>query len=257
MSEPTDKLLFISDAHLGGFSDTENEEIEQQLINLIDYCEREGYKIYILGDLFDYWMEYPNHTPELGKELLQRFESYNNATGNTLFITGNHDNWTNGYFKTLGFEVERNHRFLNIAGKQTLLLHGDGLTDSSFRLRRPLFHRLLRNSNFVKLYQALLPPSAGLGVMKKFSQIARSREVSETEKKLNKWAKQELETSETDVILCGHDHTPRMHKYKFGTFINLGTFYEHKSVVIYNNNNFSLVIWNDQAKKLQLFYPDK
>lgn len=256
MSKPTDKLLFISDAHLGGFSDAKNKDIEQQLINLVDYCELEGYKIYILGDLFDYWMEYPNHTPDLGRDLLKRFKSYNNVTGETLFITGNHDNWTNGHFKTLGFEVEKNHRFLNVEGKKTLLLHGDGLTDSSFQLRRPLFHRLLRNQNFVKAYQSILPPSTGLSVMKKFSQIARSREVSETEKKLNKWAKDELERSETDVILCGHDHTPRMQKYDFGTFINLGTFYEHKSAVSYNNNDFSLVIWDDQAKQLQPFYPE-
>lgn len=245
------KKLFVSDAHLGGFSDTKNKQIEQELIHLIDFCEVNGFEIYILGDLFDYWMEYPGHKPNLGEALLRRFKTFNaNKTGPTLYITGNHDNWTNGYFKTIGFEVEKNHRFLNIEGKKIMLLHGDGLEDPSFKLSRPLFHRLLRNRSFVKMYQTLLPPKAGLDVMKRFSRLARLREVSETEKNLNNWAKKELETSDTDFILCGHDHTPRMLNYDFGTFINLGTFYQHRSVAAYNNNKFSLVTWDDGVRQL-------
>lgn len=245
-----DKKLFISDAHLGGFSETKNRQIEQELIHLIDYCEENEYDIFILGDLFDYWMEYPGHKPSLGEALLQRFKAFNDKTGTTLYITGNHDNWTNGYFRTIGFDIEENHRFLDLDGKKIMLLHGDGLEDPSFNLARPLFHRLLRNPSFVKMYQTLLPPDAGLDVMKKFSRLARSREVSETEKNLNNWAKFELEASDTDYILCGHDHTPRILNYDFGTFINLGTFYQHRSVAAYNNSEFSLVSWDDGARQL-------
>ncbi len=247
------KLLFISDAHLGGFSRSENKKVEEKLIKFIDFSEKNGYKIHILGDLFDYWMEYPNSKPDLGEELLRRFKEYNSRTGSTLYITGNHDNWTNGYFKTIGFEVERNHRFLHVEGKKIMLLHGDGLDNPSFGLKRPLFHRFLRNPSFIKLYQTVLPPVAGLKVMKKFSRIARSREVTETEKNLNNWAQWELERSETDLIICGHDHTPRMIRFSFGTFINLGTFYEHQTVATYNNGEFSIVVWDDTVGKLKPF----
>lgn len=244
------KKLFVSDAHLGGFDEADNKRVELELIHLIDFCEENDYEIYILGDLFDYWMEYPNHKPKLGESLLKRFESYNLNTGTTLFITGNHDNWTNGYFKTIGFEIEKNHRFLELNGKKTMLLHGDGLDDPSFNLPRPMFHRFLRNPSFVKMYQTLLPPETGLQVMMKFSRLARSREVTEAEKNLNIWAKKQLKNSDTDFILCGHDHTPRRINYDFGTFINLGTFYQHRSVAAYNNSEFSLVSWDDGARQL-------
>lgn len=244
------KKLFVSDAHLGGFDQAVNKKIELELIHLIDFCEENDYDIYILGDLFDYWMEYPNHKPKLGQDLLDRFERYNKETGSTLYITGNHDNWTNGYFKKVGFKVEKNHHFLNLDGKKIMLLHGDGLDDPTFNLPRPLFHRILRNPSFVKLYQSVLPPDTGLDVMMKFSRLARSREVTEAEKNLNKWAKKQLDTTDTDFILCGHDHTPRMINYDFGTFINLGTFYQHKSLATYNNSELTLVTWDDASRQL-------
>lgn len=244
------KKLFVSDAHLGGFDEAENHKIELELIHLVDFCEEHDYDIYILGDLFDYWMEYPNHKPELGKDLLRRFERYNREAGSTLYITGNHDNWTNGYFNQVGFEVEKNHHFLDLDGKKVMLLHGDGLDDPTFDLPRPLFHRILRNPSFVKLYQSVLPPETGLDVMMRFSRLARSREVTEAEKNLNKWAKKRLQQSDTDFILCGHDHTPRMIHYDFGTFINLGTFYQHKSLATYNNSELSLVTWDDASRQL-------
>lgn len=247
------KLLFISDVHLGGFKKSENQQIEEKLIRLLKFCERHGYKVHILGDLFDYWMEYPNHKPDLGKKLLAYFEDYNRRTGSTLYITGNHDNWTNGYFKKIGFEVERNHRFLHVDRQKIMLLHGDGLANPEFNLPRPLFHRLLRHPRFIKIYQTLLPPAAGIEVMRNFSRVARAREVSETEKILNNWAEKQLEGSDTDVIICGHDHTPRKLGFNFGTLINLGTFYEDQTVAVYNNGNFSLVVWDDAAETLKSF----
>jgi UDP-2,3-diacylglucosamine pyrophosphatase LpxH len=134
-----------------------------------------------------------------------------------------------------------------------MLLHGDGLEDPAFNLSRPLFHRLLRHPRFIKIYQTLLPPAVGIEVMRNFSRVARAREVSETEKNLNKWAEKQLEQTDTDYIICGHDHTPRNIGFSFGTLINLGTFYEHQTVAVYNNGDFSLVIWDDAAETLQSF----
>lgn len=57
MAEQTS--LFISDVHLGAFDKATEKEIEDELIALINHCCEQKIKIYILGDLFDYWMEYP------------------------------------------------------------------------------------------------------------------------------------------------------------------------------------------------------
>ncbi|MGM0545688.1 MAG: UDP-2,3-diacylglucosamine diphosphatase [Bacteroidota bacterium] len=254
MDSPTlqQPLLFISDAHLGGFSETENARIESELIQLINYCQRNGIQLAVLGDLFDYWMEYPNFVPELGKRLLNRFEQYNNEMGPTLFITGNHDNWTRNHLKKRGFYVVHNYFRFQINGQSVLTLHGDGLPDQSYQLKRPPLHRLLRNKHFVKLFQKIFAPKVGIGIMKYFSRLTRKIDWDPNKKmKLNNWAKKHLTQSDISLILCGHDHIPREEHFPFGTFINLGTFYQDRTMALYNNNAISLVCWEANTQTLK------
>src|SRR5699024_5077345 len=152
MTFTNQKILFISDAHLGGFSKAENDRIESSLIHLLNYCEQERYRICIVGDLFDYLMEYPSPVPTLDSRLIARFQSYNKNVGKSLFITGNHDNWTQRYFKNIGFDIENDYRILSLDSRQVLLLHGDGLVDSNSKINRPGLHRFLRNAAFIRLY---------------------------------------------------------------------------------------------------------
>ncbi|MGD8426085.1 MAG: metallophosphoesterase family protein [Balneolaceae bacterium] len=256
MAQPTfeQPMLFLSDVHLGGFSEPENERIESELIQLINYCHRNEIRIAILGDLFDYWMEYPGYVPEIGKNLLNRFEAFNNDLGPTLFVTGNHDNWTRGHLKKRGFHLEHEHYLFTISNKKIMTLHGDGLSEKNHNLSRPILHRMLRNEKFIHFYQRLLPPKAGIKMMKYFSRFTRfmERESSRTEK-LNTWAEEQLRKTNTDIILCGHDHQPRRKQFPFGTYINLGTFYSHKTMAYCNNNAISLVCWEPVQQSLKQF----
>lgn len=253
---PVDKdtYLFLSDAHLGGFSSEKNKKIEDDLIALIEYCREQQIRIAVLGDLFDYWMEYPDSVPEIGKELLDCFEQYNRKMGGTIYITGNHDNWTKSHFEERGFHVISDQKIVTLDGKRIMLLHGDGLRHEKFNLPRPVMHRLLRNPRFINFYQRLFPPRIGITLMKYFSRLNRalSRE-SDKQKKLNKWARSELKRSDTDIIVCGHDHTPRVKNFNFGTYINLGTFCNTRTVALYNNKTFSLVSWDRINRELKPF----
>lgn len=243
--------LFLSDAHLGGFSPEVNQTLEQELIQLVEYCERYEIKIHILGDLFDYWMEYPGQHPSLGEQLLERFERYNRQLGPTLFITGNHDNWTRTHLTDRGFDIEPEYRSLSVGSHNTLLLHGDGLSAAGLNLPRPPMHRLLRNPTFIKYYQKLLSPRLGLLTMKYFSRLNRFfGHFRMDEKKLNKWAESQLKHSEFDVILCGHDHIPREKGFSSGQYLNLGTFYKHRTMGIYTNKTFKIVVWNSKLRSL-------
>lgn len=246
-------ILFVSDAHLGGFSESENARIETELVQLINYCQRNTIQIALLGDLFDYWMEYPSHVPMLGRELLDRFEDYNRTLGPTLYITGNHDNWTRGHLSDRGFHVVSEFVELVLDGKKVMLLHGDGLADASHELKRPFIHRLLRHTGFIKLYQGLLPPSAGLMVMKYVSKTNRRLNSQDNSAKLTGWARGRLQNSELDLIISGHDHIPRKKQFSFGSYINSGTFFKHRSMVFYNNSSAELVCWKPGMQTLQSF----
>jgi UDP-2,3-diacylglucosamine pyrophosphatase LpxH len=250
------KMLFISDVHIGAFSRQKNAELETKLINLINYAQKNDFEIAILGDLFDYWIEYPGFTPSLGMKLLQRFQQFNKNGTRSLYITGNHDNWTLGHFTNRGFDVEPDYRILSTKKHKMLLLHGDAIGDNLDDFERPIFHRLLRNATFLKIYRTLLPPKAGLWLMNKVSQLSRilGQEKSDTSV-LNNWAESILKHSDVDYIICGHDHSPRRLNFDFGTYFNLGTFHHHKSLVLYNKGTFKLVMWHDDNKALIPFQP--
>ncbi len=250
-------ILFISDAHLGGFSKQENARIETELIQLIGYCQRNEIKLAVLGDLFDYWMEYPNYVPEIGKNLLDRFESFNSEIGPTLYITGNHDNWTRDHLTERGFFIQHNQYEFSLGNQKVMALHGDGLADQTQKLPRPLMHKILRNDHFLDIFQKVFPPKMGIKAMKYFSRFTRymDREQDNPDK-LNQWAEQQLKEKNIDLIICGHDHVPRRKQFSFGTYINLGTFYKHQTMGFYNNKSISLVCWEAETDSLIPFESD-
>lgn len=246
--------VFISDVHLGAFDKITEKIIEAELIALIKHCCEHKIKIYVLGDLFDYWMEYPkkNYVPKVGANVLKAFQTHNSECQPTTFITGNHDNWTFGYFEELGFDVECNYRIIKQNGFNTLLMHGDGRFGKSDDLLRPFFHGLLRSKYFVKLFQAIFPPAVGIPVMKRFSGASKIKE-RRTPNPLNKHAKRILREKEIDYIIMGHDHIPRVETFNAGTYINLGTFFHHRTVVLYNKGEYKLVRWSASNKEFVPF----
>ncbi|HET8865901.1 MAG TPA: metallophosphoesterase [Gracilimonas sp.] len=241
--------LFISDVHLGAFSSDTNTQIEQDLIALIEHCKEHRIELHILGDLFDYWMEYPEKgfIPKLGQNVLDAFEDYNKAVTPALFITGNHDNWTFGHFESRGFDMEPNFRLKEIGDKRFLLMHGDGIAATKIDFPRAAFHKLLRNRSFVSTYQKILPPEQGLATMKLFSSLTRKRNNHNPEP-LNRQAKKIFGKHNLDYIISGHDHVPRIETFLRGSYINLGTFFNHRTVALYNNEGLNLVKWKATTK---------
>lgn len=242
--------LFLSDVHIGATTDESGRRSEQDLISLIEFATRNRFRICVLGDLFDYWMEYPDTRPEIGEDVLHAFREHNRSVSSTLYITGNHDNWTSGYFEKIGFRVEPESSVIELDDLSFFLHHGDGLADPEINLPRPLFHRVLRNERFVSLYQSIFPPEAGIDLMRRFS--AMSRENSETDpQRLSEWSEAFLKHTDTDVVISGHDHIPRVETFPFGSYINLGTFYEHRTVALYTNGQLRLVTWSADDQQFQ------
>lgn len=245
--------IFLSDVHLGIHDDDQTRHLENELIRLVDYCESEQIQIHILGDFFEYWMEFSDYIPELGQSILERFEQYNQAiNGKTTFITGNHDYWTVSHLKERGFNVQHEYVELQLDGNNFFLCHGDGLTDKRFQLPRPLLHRFIRHPKFVTFYKKLLPGKTGLRVMKSFSTFARDENHINTQR-LSNWAEFALENFPYDVIISGHDHVPRVETFSGGTYINTGYFNHYRTVLKYTKGAFELVSWNDGSKEFQPF----
>lgn len=244
--------VFLSDVHLGGFDTSLNADIERRLHELLRYVMRYELQLHVLGDLFDYWMEYRGCWPRYAAATLELFEQLN-ARQPILFITGNHDNWTGSRIEAAGFDVEHEYRIMELAGRRVLMLHGDGLQDPEMNFPRPRFHRLLRNPDFLKLYQSVLPPRAGIALMHAFSRNAKRRDrhhiinVHEGAEDIDYWALNTLKEKPIDVVLCGHHHKPVSHKNKDGCYINLGNFCRLGTLLLHTTTGFQSVVWSSDA----------
>lgn len=254
---PTRSLLFLSDVHLGAYTEAKNRILEEHLIHLVDYCQEHRLEIVILGDFFDYWMEYPGgRVPPLGEKILRHFQQYHARTGShTLFVTGNHDNWTNGYLSGLGFDVENEYRIIQEADISIMALHGDGLNDPEMGLPRPFMHRFLRNSYFISLYQKLLPPRLGWIGMRIFSGTSRkSGERNKNSHKrttLDAWARNRVLTDDRmQAIVYGHHHRPVLWSQQNQTCMNCGSFGNDFSLGLYANKTFEIVTWDADSNSL-------
>lgn len=246
---PNDRYLLLGDLHIGARGGEADRELEQEAIDLLTYCQTHDLKLLLLGDLFDYWMEYPQKVPTLASRFREKLSDYNRLTGPTLYITGNHDNWTRDYFESIGCIVCNESVRLPIGDTSVLLLHGDGLADPSMNLPRPLWHRLLRSGSFVKIYQKIFPPRAGLRVMAAFSSWSRNGGIDSPDR-LDRWARETLDIGSYDFVICGHDHTPRIRHWGEGTYINCGAFLTSRTAVRYTNDTPELVVWNAKERRL-------
>ena len=242
--------VFISDVHLGIFSPSGNTKLEQELIELINYCTSEKVNVYVLGDLFDYWMEFSGSSfvPNIGKEVLDAFEKYNRLVAPAVFVTGNHDNWTISHFKNRGFLVEQDYRVIELETKKAMLFHGDATFDANGKFVRPALHQVLRNKRFVKTFQFLFPNQKGIDMMKGFSAFTRLRNGHNPDP-LNKNAEWILSNKNVDLVICGHDHIPRTETFLEGRYINLGAFYKHRTIARYSESEINLVRWKSESKE--------
>lgn len=148
-------VYFISDAHLGSSGNPDDDA--PRLARLIPFlravAESRAERLYILGDLFDFWFEYLHVMPRRHVRILEEIRRVVDGGVPVTFLGGNHDWWAGATFRDFaGMEVRRQSFSVAHQGKRLFLAHGDGLSsgaDSGYLilksvLRNPLVVRVLR-----------------------------------------------------------------------------------------------------------------
>jgi len=251
------KYLFISDVHAGGFDENKNKQLEKEFLQVLNWGKENSYKVFLLGDIFDYWMEFKNgYYQQEFDSLLASIFKLRDSQSTVTMITGNHDNWTESLFPEKGIEIEENFRILTInENERVLLMHGDGLYLPNGKLKRPFFHQILRNKLFIRIFRLLFPDRKGISIMKKFSYLNRTIRptTNHSSKKLTSWFSDEFPKLGFETVICGHDHIPRLIRHNNLKFINLGAFFMHKTFALYTDNELKLVVWNELDNQPNLF----
>lgn len=240
------RYLIISDIHFGAG----NAESDQKTLDLLTavlghYAADEHCELVLAGDVFDYWMEYPNQTvPAFGIPLLETIRA--RFSGRARFIPGNHDVWEYGYFNRFGIENAGPFIEINRAPHEILIFHGDGTDHPALELPLPFLHRTIRKSGFVTRFQRIFPPRAGWFIMKYFSRINHLKDIIRPRKTdlIRIAFENRPDREKARVFIAGHEHQPLMVEDKNSVYLNCGNFSTQQTFAYLSPAGADLLRWN-------------
>ncbi|HHS12887.1 MAG TPA: UDP-2,3-diacylglucosamine diphosphatase [bacterium] len=239
------KIFLISDAHLGAHTESLENQKQRRLLSFLEHVKIHGDRLFILGDLFDFWFEYRHVIPRYHFAVLQSLSDLTVRGITVDFITGNHDYWAGSFFQdALGITVHADPLDINIHGKRFLLAHGDGLAakDRGYRLLK----RFLRHRVSIFLFR-MIHPDLGYGLAKMSSGISRRAGfLDDVEEEYFLYARNRFQEG-FDGVVIGHTHLPSIREEDHKTFINLGDWITHFTYGVIENGRCQLLNWKNEA----------
>lgn len=246
---PSKRIYFCSDNHLGSPNRNLSLEREKIFITWLDQIKADAQAIFFLGDLFDFWFEYKKVVPKGFTRLFGKLAELSDSGIDLFFFVGNHDCWIGNYFEDeLGINVFHKKVDLNIDNYNILIGHGDGLGpgDNKYKFLKLLF----RNPILKKLFSFIHPDigiSLGSFLSQKNKILSGSEKVFESEDKemLFSYCKDVLKTKYYHFFIFGHRHIPLdLDLGNNSKYFNTGDWITHFSYLVYDGNSFNLNYFN-------------
>ena len=220
-------IYFLSDAHLGSLAIERGWAHQKKLIEMLEEMSKDAVSIYMLGDMFDFWMEYFVH--DKNKRQYHPFcKELRKLTKRGIHVhifTGNHDLWTfGGLAKLTGAEIHYDPCTIQRYGKSLYLAHGDGLLPDNWeqlypkevqkKIKRFMQLRRIFRSPFLQFCFRCLPPAWGNKFGYEWAKRSRLKELAkpcpykgEDKEELVLFAKdQERQLNHRDYYIFGHRH---------------------------------------------------
>lgn len=238
-------VYFISDVHLGFFDRETEKNREEILINFFRNIIKDADKIYLVGDIFDFWFDYKRVIPADFFRIVSKLYEMGKMGIEIEYIMGNHDFGHYNFFENeLGItvhkgDIERVHN-----GKKFYISHGDGKNpnDKGYIILK----KILRNKLSLKLY-LMLHPDFGIRLASGSSQKSRvytdARENTDSEP-MREFAFSKIDNG-FDYVVMGHRHKLELTQYKNGFYVNLGEWFKNPHCGIFDGNDFKLISINE------------
>lgn len=241
------KTYFLSDLHLGASYLDRPHERERMLTEFLGSIAADAARLYLVGDILDYWFEYRTVVPRGYVRFFGALAALADSSVRITWLVGNHDIWMSDYLRDeLGIEIVDGPMSVEIDGRHFFISHGDGLghLPLSFRFIRSIF----RNRLCRRLYAAIHPRWT-VGFAHRWSADNRGygtsvRPVYEGRMRENveEWACGYVaDHPDTDFIVLGHHHV--MVDKMLGTdcrLIILGDWIYNFSYAVFDGKNFQL-----------------
>ena len=180
---PTKKIYFASDFHLGTPTLEASRQRENDIVRWLNHVSEDAQCIVLLGDIFDFWFEYRHVVPKGFVRLLGKLAQLSDQGIQVVIFTGNHDMWMFDYFpKELGIEVIGQPLSITINSKKFHIGHGDGLGpgDKTYKVLKKVFRSKVCQWLFARLH-----PNLGMGIAHAWSGESRKSNEKKEEKTIS------------------------------------------------------------------------
>ena len=201
-------ILFISDLHLtpGG------DRISRLFFRFLRDRARSAAALYILGDLFDYWIGDDDREAPLHRDVIAGLRELAAAGCRIAFMHGNRDFLIgNDFARAAGIELLSDPTVIDLYGTRTLLMHGDTLCTEDLAYQE--YRARVRNERVQREF--LAKPLAerrtiaqGLqqeSAVNKQGKTAEIMDVSAGE------VEKALRAHDCRLLIHGHTHRPARH----------------------------------------------
>lgn len=229
---------FISDLHL----DPRRPGIQEILLNWLAGPARAMDTLYILGDLFEYWIGDDDPAPHLEPvfEALKQLADHGTAT---YFMVGNRDFLADtGFAERSGCRILDDPTVVTLHGRRAALSHGDALCtdDHEYQAFRRMVRDPQRQAEF--LAQPLEMRRQAAVAIRERSR-AGGQEKTEEIMDVNPEAVDRLmDELGVDLLIHGHTHRPNHHRWSYGDAqrerIVLSDWYTEGAVLIHHDGRF-------------------
>lgn len=246
------KIYFASDNHLGAPTKEASLPREKKFVAWLDHVKQDAAAIFLLGDLFDFWMDYKKVVPKGFTRTLGKLAELSDSGIPIYYFVGNHDLWMNGYFEEeLNIPVFHKPQEFTFNGisegtRSTFFIgHGDGLGpgDKGYKRMKKVF-----TNSFCKWLFRWLHPDLGVRLAQYLSvknKLISGEEDAEFLGEENEWlvqyCKRKLKEKHQDYFVFGHRHLPlNINLNEKSKYINLGDWINYYTYGVFDGKTMSL-----------------
>ncbi len=244
-----DTVFFVSDTHFKYHSDGKEESKKRKLfLEFLESCG-EASRLYLLGDIFDFWFEYKSVIPRFYNDILSGLKSLADTGTDIYIIGGNHDHWFGSFLPDMiGITILPPEATHELQGHTVTMTHGDTL------MPRDYGYKVLKafiGNRFVVSLARLVHPDLMYTFARRFSKTSKSI----TNRKTRRYAETVASIAErsffnngNDVFVMGHIHLPVIQRFPGKMFVILGDWVDHFTYLKLENGEFSLEAFKATGK---------
>ena len=226
-------VYVVSDTHLGAVP----AETERAFRGFLDHVASEAQSLLINGDLFDFWFEYRTVILREHYRTVAKLADVVDAGVKVWFVGGNHDAWAGSFLRDeVGVELLEGPAELVLAGRRTLVAHGDGVGKGDFRYRA--LKAVIRHPISVGAFR-ILHPDLGRRIAGAASSTEHKAGNGDAAARgraafIRRWAEERLRADPgLQLVLAGHAHLATVEEVEPGRFyVNSGDWLHDYSYVV-------------------------